>query len=450
MPTYSYQRVGGGGTAVIDAPDRAAAIREIMRRGETPTTVREFGGAGESGNGSGAKVMVGGAAAIVGAAALDRAGLGGVASASAAAVDLAHAAAAIDKGSSGFSSRAMSRTEVAAFVRELGTATMAGLPLVQALRTIARQGRSPKQKALLAQVIDDVEHGKSLGDAAHHFEGTFGELTVNLIRAGEASGRLGEVLMQAASLLDRDVKLRRTILGATLYPMILFFLIVVAIILMVTVIVPKVLKTAAGQIKELPWPTQVVQGLASFFGGYWWIIIPALVVGVYALVRTYRTPGPRLTIDRALLNIPILGRMLRDVAVARFTRTLGTLTSSGLPILQSLKITKGTLGNRAMEQVIDEVGEQVAAGKTIADPMEKSGYFPPMLVQIVNLGERSGKLDEMLMQAANAFEDKTETSVKLFTTALPPFLVVFMAMAVGFIVLAILLPLLSLQEAVAG
>lgn len=431
MPTFAYRRMGtANGAATIEAPDRAAALRELLRRGETPSRLEELGNQRTPSASERAPSLseppaeAGGARPPVGAR-------------------------SASEGLSSYS-RCMSRAEVASFIRELGTATIAGLPLIQGLRTIARQGRSPKQKAMLAQIIDDVEHGKSLADAAHHFESTFGELAVNLIRAGEASGKLGEVMMQAASLLDRDVKLRRTIMGATLYPAILLFLIVVAIIIMVTVIVPKVLKTAAGQIKELPWPTQVVQAFAHFFGTYWWVIIPAVVIAIIAMIRTYRTPGPRLAIDRTLLQVPVMGRMLRDVAVARFTRTLGTLTSSGLPILQALKITKGTLGNRAMELVIDDVCDQVAGGKTIADPMERSNYFPPMLVQIVNLGERSGRLDEMLLQAADAFEDKTETSVKLFTTALPPFLVVFMAMAVGFIVLSILLPLLELQKAVGG
>jgi type II secretory pathway component PulF len=154
-----------------------------------------------------------------------------------------------------------------------------------------------------------------------------------------------------------------------------------------------------------------------------------------------------MRVDTTLLRLPLLGRLLRDVAVARFTRTLGTLTSAGIPIIAALRVTRGTLGNRAMEGVIDDVAEQVAAGKTIAEPMERSGYFPPMLVQIVNLGERSGRLDQMLSQAARAFEERTEQSVKLFTTALPPLLVVGLACVVGFVVMAILLALLQVQDA---
>jgi type II secretory pathway component PulF len=346
---------------------------------------------------------------------------------------------------SGFGS-AMSRSEMANFIRELSTAIMAGLPLVQALRTLARQGRSPRQHAMLSQIIEQVEHGRSLGDAAASWGKPFNDMTINMIRAGEASGKLGEVLKQAADLLDRDVKLRRALLSATMYPMILASLITIAVIVIVTVIVPKLLAGLPNHNMELPLPTRIVQGVAQFFGGYWWLIIPGVAVTVLAISRTYRTPGPRLWIDSRMLSLPLLGPLLRDVAVARFTRTLGTLTSAGIPILQALRITRGTLGNKGMERVIDEVCEQVSAGKTIADPMERSGYFPPMLVQIVNLGERSGRLDEMLTQAADAFEDKTESSVKIFTTALPPVLVVMLACVVGFVVLSIMLPLLQFQE----
>jgi type II secretory pathway component PulF len=341
----------------------------------------------------------------------------------------------------------MSRAEMASMIRELAVALSAGLPLVQALRTIARQGRAPRQREMLRSIIEQVESGKSLADAMAAWGSPFQDLTINLTRAGEASGRLGEVLTHAAELLDKDLKLRRSIMGATLYPLIILALVVVAVIVVVTVIVPGILRQLSGASADLPLPTIIVKGFADFFAGYWFVIIPALAVGVLAAHRYYKTPQGRLNVDTRLLRVPVLGRLLRDVAVARFTRTLGTLTSAGVPIVQALRITRGTLGNVAMERVIDDVVEQVSAGKTIAEPMEKSGYFPPMLVQIVNLGERSGRLDEMLTQAAHAFEEKTEQSVKLFTTALPPVLVVMLACVVGFVVLAILLALLQVQDA---
>ncbi len=419
MPTFAYRAVGsgGGGSTTIDAPDRATAVRELLRRGVTPSALEPID--------------------------ISRA----FASSPSETQDFAGEQAR-PQGSPFFKrGRALSRAELASFIRELSTAIQAGLPLVMALKTIAKQGRSDAQRQMLTRVIDAVEHGQSLGDAAQREERTFGELTIGLIRAGEASGKLGEVLKQAADLLDKDVKLRRSIQAATLYPVILLGLIVVAIVVVVTFIVPKILESVKGQITQMPWPTRVVQGLADFVGSYWWLLILGVAGVIYAAGRVYAMPEWRLAIDRSMLKVPILGRLLRDVAVARFTRTLGTLTGAGVGVLQSLRITKATLGNRAMEQVVDQVVEQVAGGKTIADPMERSGYFPPMLVQIVNLGERSGRLEELLEQAAGAFEEKTEQSVKLFTTALPPVLVVLLACVVGFVVLAILMPLLSVQEA---
>jgi type II secretory pathway component PulF len=419
MPTFQYHAPPGAGApnggAVIDAPDRATAVRLLLQRGITPTRLEEVAGSRRA-----EAAPTGGQGATAGATRGPRL-----------------------PGTSG-----MSRAEMASFIRELATAIEAGLPLIQALRTIQRQGRSPKQKAMLGHVISQVEAGKSLADAARSWGRPFTDLTTNLIHAGEASGRLGEVLDQSATLLDRDVKLRRSLLAATLYPIILTVLVTGAVIVVVTWIVPQVLGPLAGQLKEsdLPLPTRVVQGGAYFFGHYWWMVLLGAGATLFGIARVYATPGPRLSIDRSLIKVPILGRLLRDVAVARFTRTLGTLVSAGLPALTALRITKGTLGNKAMEGEIEFVCDEVAHGKTIAEPMERSGYFPPLLVQIVGVGERSGRLPQMLNQAAGAFEDRTESSLKLFTTALPPILVVILAGVVGFVVAAILLPLLQLQE----
>lgn len=442
MPTFRYQAMGSAnGAATIDAPDRGTAIRELVRRGVTPTKVEAVASGGPT-----AAQAVSLGVGLVAGAAIDRAmGSAGGSAAAGIAADVLDEAIEKPRARS-----VMSRSEVAAFVRELATAVQAGLPLIQGLRTIARQASGQRQRAMLGGIIERVEHGSSLADAMAAQGRSFNDLTVNMVRAGEASGKLGEVLMQAADLLDRDVKLRRSVLAATLYPMILAALITIAVIIVVTVIVPQILGALGGATLKLPWPTRVVKGVADFFAAWYMFVIPAVLVGVLFVARTFRRPGPKLWLDRTLLKAPILGRLLRDVAVGRFTRTLGTLVAAGIPAVTSLRVTKGTLGNKAMEHVIDEVCEQVTGGKTIADPMEKSGYFPPMLVQIINLGERSGKLDQMLTQAADAFENKTETSLKLFTTALPPILVVVLACVVGFVVLAILLPLLELQSAVGG
>lgn len=418
MATFRYKSAGGSALATVEAPDRASAIRSLRSRGVTPVSIEAVGGGDvviEAKTSAPERPAGGG-------------GMGGAAGA-------------------GGSGGRMALPELAMLVRELATAIAAGLPIVQALRTIARQGRKAKQKAILERVIGRIEEGKSLADACAAEGRSFNDLTISLMRAGDASGKLEVVLMQAADLLDRDLKLRRMVLAATLYPMILAGLISAAVIVIVTVIVPKVVSNiGASAIGTLPLPTRIVQGVAEFFGTYWWLIVPGVAGVIYLAGWLYRQPVFREAFDRRLLKTPMIGRVMRDVAVARFTRTLGTLTSAGIPAVMALRVTKGTLGNKAMERVIEEVCEKVSSGQTLAEPMERSGYFPPMLVQIVNLGERSGRLDQLLNQAAGAFEDRTEMSVKLFMTALPPLLVVALAGVVGFVVMAILLPLLQMQE----
>jgi general secretion pathway protein F len=199
---------------------------------------------------------------------------------------------------------------------------------------------------------------------------------------------------------------------------------------------------------HMPFPTTVTLGVANFIGAYWPYCLVAASIAWSGWRAWSRVPANRFRIHLYLLKSPVLGRLLRDVAVARFTRTLGTLISAGLPILDALRITRNTLGNVALMDAIDKVQEQVTSGKSLADPMEKSGLFPPLLVQVVNLGERSGRLENMLMHAAGAFDRQVNTSIKLFTKALPPLLLIVMALLGGFVLAAILLPLLELQSLV--
>ena len=415
MPSFRVQCAGGGDAPIIDAPTRAAAIREVSRRGLTPLVVEPM-------DAFTASTSVGGA--------VDRS----------------------ESASRGFSfgSGRFSGTQRAAVMRELATGLEAGLPLVQALRMIAKQRTSKAQRAVMERVIDKVEHGRGLADALESAPQLGTELSVSMVRAGEASGKLGEVLGQLADLLERDVRLRRALVGATTYPALLVLLCLASIVLVSTVIAPRILEEAAGAIDELPWPTLVVQAFAHVVLGWWWLILAIVGLAIAGFVAVRRSDEGRLSTDRALLATPLIGLLARDVAVSRFTRTLGTLTGSGISLLQALRITRATLGNRALEKVIDDVVSQVSQGKTLATPMEQSGYFPPMLVQIVAMGERSGRLEELLGHAARAMEERTEATLKLVTTLLPPMLVIAMAGVVGFIVLAILLPMLELQDVAAS
>jgi general secretion pathway protein F len=218
-------------------------------------------------------------------------------------------------------------------------------------------------------------------------------------------------------------------------------------IVLVTVLVPKLIEPLAGQM-TMPLPTRILIGLADFLEAYWILCVVASGLAWLGWRWWVGQPANRLRLDRLKLRAPLVGRLLRDVAVARFTRTLGTLVSAGIPIIDALRITRDTLGNAAMMQAIDDVQERVTTGAALADPLERSGLFPPLLVQVVNLGERSGRLEQMLMHAASAFDRQVNTSIKLFTRALPPVLIMIMAGLGGFVLAAIMLPLLELQSVI--
>ena len=431
MATFAYKTMNGSaGAATIDAPDRASAVRALVRRGETPVSVEPLGVNGSRANGVAYAVAAG--AAEGSAYGPSQSGPVG------AEVSLYRR----------FSRRVMSRSECATFIRELATAVQAGLPLVQSLQIIRRQVRQPGQKAIIERLLHDVEHGKSLSEAQANVGRPFSELTISLTRAAEASGKMGELMEQTANLLDRDLKLRRTLLQGLMYPAMLLVLIIIAVGVMVGFIVPGILKPFAGKISasDLPVPTRIVMGLGEVVTGYWWLMALGVAGGLILFQQAYRTPSSRLAIDRFMLKVPLLGNVLRDVAVARFTRTLGTLVTAGLPALTALQVTKGTLGNKAMERVIEEVCDQVASGKTISEPMERSGYFPGLLTQIVGLGEKSGRLPQMLMQAANVFEDRTEAVLKTVPALINMLLVLIAACVIGFVMAGVLLPMIQLQE----
>jgi len=340
----------------------------------------------------------------------------------------------------------LSKIELTSMIRELATAQEAGLPLMQALRTIRRQA-TPAAGDVLDHFIACVEAGDPMYKAAAEWGDPFDDLIVGMLRASDASGQMSVILHQLADLMDRSLELRRELLGAIMYPAIIAGLIAISGIVLVTVLVPRLIEPLAGEM-VLPWPTLVVMGFASFILNWWiWIIVGFGAV-IFAWKSWVGVPENRFKLDKAKLRLPLLGKLLRDVAVARFTRTLGTLTSAGLPILDALRITRDTLGNAALADAVDAVQDEVSSGKPLADPLERSGLFPPLLVQVVNLGERSGKLEDMLLHSATAFDRQVNASLNIFTKALPPVLLIVMASLACFVLAAILLPLLELQSLV--
>jgi len=426
MPDFQYQSLTADGqirTGTLAAADRAEAIRVLLGRGETATRVERLQ--------------------------IDQTQPGPSIQAQA-----TRAVAPAREGLSRlFAARnpTLRRGELSNLIRELATAVEAGLPLMQALRTIRRQAHGKAMPLVLDHFIERVEAGDPLYLAAKEYGRPFDDMIVGMLRAADASGEMSQVLHQLADLLERSGELRREVLGATFYPAIVGTLLIVSIIILVTFLVPRLIAPIHNQADfHMPWPTQVVLSVAGFIQSYWHLCILAVVLIAFGWWLWSGVPANRLKIDRLKLRAPVLGQLLRDVAVARFTRTLGTLTASGLPILDALRITRNTLGNVALAAAIDEVQDQVTGGKSLADPLDRSGLFPPLLVQVVDLGERSGRLDAMLLHAAVAFDRQVNISIKLFTKALPPLLLMIMASVGGFVLSAILLPLLELQSAIQG
>jgi type II secretory pathway component PulF len=252
---------------------------------------------------------------------------------------------------------------------------------------------------------------------------------------------------QLADLLDRSVELRREVIGATIYPLIVAALIGVSIIIAVTFLLPRLMAPILSQPgAEIPLPTAILLAFAGFMSRWWWLLLAGSGVLFLGFRRWIAVRANRRRVDLLLLRLPVVGPLLRDVAVARFTRTLGTLVAAGLPILQALRIVRDTLGNVVLMEAVDGVQEKVTTGQSLAEPLERCGFFPPLLVQIVNIGEKSGRLEPMLLHAAVAFDRQVNTSLKIFTKLLPPVLLVVMALVAAFVLSGILLPLLDMQK----
>lgn len=419
----SLDRQGAVVNGVVVAPDRAAAIRQLTGRGQRPLQLEAM----EPEAAPAAKSAPARTRREPSAGSFDFSALLGRRRAS------------------------LKRTELANLIRELATALEAGLPLMQGMRTVRKQGAQRQQLVILDFLIEKVEAGLPLHQAMHDYGAPFDDMVVGMVRAADASGRMAEVLHQLADLLERSVELRRELVGATIYPMIVAGLILASVVVLVTFILPRLLEPLKNQPKMvMPWPTQVLLAFAGFMQSWWWAVLLAIVVGWVTWRYWVAKPGNRYLVDRLILRTPLVGPLIRDVAVARFTRTLGTLASAGLPILSALKIVRDTLGNTVLMTAIDQVQEKVTTGQSLAEPLERCGFFPPLLVQIVNIGERSGRLEPMLLHAATAFDRQVNSSLKVLTKALPPLLLVVMACLAAFVLSAILLPLMQLQAAMGG
>ena len=344
----------------------------------------------------------------------------------------------------------VSTKDLAIFTRQFATMISAGLPLVQCLDVLAKQSSKPSFGRVIGEVTREVEAGSTLSDALGKHKGVFDDLFRNMVAAGEAGGVLDEILMRLATYIEKADALKRKVQSAMVYPMVVLTVALGATIFMLIFIIPTFAKMFSDFGGELPLPTRVVLGVSQLLQSWWWVGILATVSGVLATQRYYQTEDGQRNIDALILKLPILGDVMLKGSVARFTRTLGTLISSGVPILQGLEITAKTAGNKVIAEAIMTARASIREGETVSAPLKSSGVFPPMVVQMISVGEQTGALDEMLTKIAVFYESEVDVAVDTLTSVIEPVMIVVMGGIVGGMVVAMYLPMFKLINVVAG
>jgi len=347
-----------------------------------------------------------------------------------------------------FGSRRVSSKDILAMTTQLGTALRAGLPLLNGLELIHEQQHKAAMREMLAELVKSVSSGQSLSEAMARHENTFSPLYLSMIRVGETGGMLDETTTQLAEILTRDEKIRTNMKNAAAYPIFVLGLGLVSVVIILTSILPKIIRTIGGGFAALPLPTKMLLRLSDFTRGlfttfFGWVVIVLIVAGLYYLIKWTKSKG-RFKWDSFKLKIPLLGSVLRTIAVGRFARTLGALTKGGVTILEALSVVRDTLGNELLGREIDAVAEKVKAGESLAVPLDESGYFPPLLVQITSIGEQTGRLDELLLNAADTFDAEADSTINRFMAIFPAILILLLALVIGFIIAATLLPIVMM------
>ena len=344
----------------------------------------------------------------------------------------------------------VSPKELAIFTRQFSVMIDAGLPLVQCLEILSTQQENKAFAKALAEVRASVEAGSTLANGLNLFPKIFDSLYCNMVEAGETGGILDTILQRLSGYIEKAVKLKRAVQSALIYPIAVVAIAGGVIFLLLWKVVPIFATLFAGLGVELPLPTRIVIGFSNAIGTFAVPIIVLGAAGVWGLKRYYATPSGRMMIDKLTLKIPVLGSLLRRIGVARFTRTLGTLITSGVPMLEAMDITARTSGNAVIEEAILSVRKAIETGRTIVDPLRETGVFPNMVVQMIGVGEQTGALDSMLGKVADFYEDEVDAAVGDLLTAMEPMIILVLGVVVGGVVISMYLPLFSLIGKLAG
>ncbi len=406
MPVFDYKALNGKGeqaSGIIDADSAAAARSKLRRQGLFPTEVTE-------------------------------------------------SEEKIDLRSDQAISRLFRRVkagEVAVFTRQTATLLASGLQLVQSLNALIDQLEKSPLKRVIIKVRDQVNAGHSFAESLKGFPRIFPPLYTNMIEAGEAAGALDVVLERLADLTEKNVKMRNHIRSVMVYPLLVGFIGVAVIVFLLVNVVPTITSIFAETQQALPLPTVILLSVSDFVRGYWWALI-LIAAGLYLLFNFWKNGRRgRMVIDRLKLRLPLLGPLVRKIAVVRFSRTLATLVSSGAPLIESLRIVGSIVNNTVIASAIGDAIEAIRAGQSIAGPFRKSRIFPPIVVHMIAIGEASGSLEPMLEKIAQSYEDEVDTTVSALTSLLEPIMIVIMGVVVGYIVLSIMLPIFQMSQVMA-
>ena len=414
MPIFEYKAIAKSGKAakgVIDADSPAAARRKLREQDLYPTEIGEAAGKG---------------------------------------ISNAAASEALQTGKRGkrepFFLGRVSVRDVALTTRQFAVLLQAGMPLVEALSALLEQTSKPRLKKALFDIRDRVKGGSSLGDALSRHPRIFSQLYTNMVRSGEAGGALEQVLLRLADIEEQQAKLRARLISMLVYPAFMAMFAVAVILFMMVVIIPRITKIFEKQKQELPAITKVMVGASHFIGYYWWLIL-LVGAGILLLWRAWvHTEAGRRRWDRFKLQVPLYSSLHLKLVISRFARTLGTMLESGLSMMVALDVVKSVVGNKVIEESMADVKAGVRRGKDLAQPLREAGFFPSMLIHMVELGQRSGQIEAMLLKVADTYDEDVRLAVDALVALLEPVIIVVMGIFVGFLVLSILLPILGMSK----
>lgn len=345
-----------------------------------------------------------------------------------------------------FRSKRVRADEIVIFSRQLATMVEAGIPILQAIDALHDQVAHPLFKKVLMNVHDDIQHGNSLSSAFAKHPGIFDTLFVNMIRVGETGGVLSAILDRISTYMEKILRLKRKVKSALIYPMVVISMAIIITVVLLVKVVPTFAGIYESFGQELPPLTQLLITISEVLKKQLLWLIAGLVIIIFLLGQWHKTDRGALILDRAVLKMPIFGELLRKVAISRFSRTLATLIQSGVPILESLDIVSKTIGNRVLELVVNEVKTHVREGESLAGPLVKSGVFPAMVTRMISIGEKSGQMEKMLLKIAEFYDDQVDAAVEGLTSIIEPLIIGFLGIVIGFIVIALFLPIITITR----